>query len=238
MSEKRSIISKNAVIVAASSAIIIAVAALLILMKENKPEYENAVVTSQKTSAQTTAVKSSHGDIVINMTDEVQKLIDFNAEGFVKTAFEMKNQFAFEPFESPEKASVNKITQLAFCHIYSGEKALTDFEPLKNSVYRTATEANIRSQMSRMFENADKIDIKNSDLYNQKEKKFEMWQPNYKTEVFARCNAKLNGELIELRCTFYSDSEKTNLLSEATVTVKYFKGNANLPACYRIAGFK
>ena len=236
--KKKAMIGKNTIIAVVCVIIIIATAVALGIINKNKTEYENAVVTSAEQSIYSTSAKQPQSDIDISMTDEVKKLKDFIAENFVKISFEMKNQFAFEPFDTPEKASVNKISQLAFCHIFSGERALTDFEPLKNSVYRTATEVNIKSQLERMFENSDKIDVKKSSLYNAGEKKFEMWQPSYKTDVFARCNVKANGDLIELECKFYSDSQKTKLNSESTLSVKFFKGSAGVPACYRIVKFK
>lgn len=236
MSEKNCKKGRNTVIVAVCTVIIAAVAVLLIIINANKPTYDAVASTASQTSAQT--AEQPQGNISVNMSDEVESLQNFNAENIVKNAFSMKNQFAFEPFDKVSSAAVSKLTQFAFCQIFADQKALTDFQPVKNSVYRVATETNIKFQMNRMFEGAEKIDIKTSDLYNKKEKIFEMWQPNYKTDVFANCTAKMNGDLVELKCTFYSDSEKAAVLSEATVNVRYFKGDKTLPAGYRIVNFK
>lgn len=238
MSEKSKKPGKNAVIAAICVLIIATVAVSVIIIRNNAPHYDNAVVTNAAQSTQSTAATVAQGNITVNMPDEVKALSGFNAEDFVKIAYEMKNQFDFEAFDTPASASAGKLTQFAFCHIYASTASLTDYDLLSTTVYRAATESNIKIQMNKMLEDTEKINIKNSDLYNKQKKKFEMWQPNYKTDVYARCTVRKNGDLIELQCVFYSDSEKTEPLSQASLTVKYYKGDKSTPAGYRIVSFK
>lgn len=239
MSEKSKKSSKNALIVLICVLLIAAAAVAVVIIKNNAPHYDNAVVTTAAAmSTQPVAETAVQGNITVNMPDEVKALSDFNAENYVKLAYEMKNQFAFEAFDAPANVSISKLTQFAFCHIYSNTASLTDYDPLNINVYRAASEANIKAQMNKMLEGTGKIDIKSSDLYNKQDNIFEMWQPNYKTDVFARCTVHKNGDLIELQCVFYSDSGKTEQFSQATLTVRYYKGDNSTPAGYRIVSFK
>ncbi|MGN0114734.1 MAG: hypothetical protein ACI396_05365 [Acutalibacteraceae bacterium] len=238
MSEKSKKSSKNVLIVIICVLLIAAAAVAVVVIKNNAPHYDNAVVTTAAVSTQPAATTAMQGNITVNMPDEAKALSDFNAEDFVKLAYEMKNQFAFEAFDTPANASVSKLTQFAFCHIYSNTASLTDYDPLNRNVYRAASESNIKTQMNKLLEDTEKIDIKGSDLYNKQDNIFEMWQPNYKTDVFARCTVHKNGDLIELQCVFYSDSEKTEQFSQATLTVRYYNGDNSTPAGYRIVSFK
>lgn len=239
MSEKSKKSSKNVLIIVICVLLIAAAAVAVVIIKNNAPQYDNAVVTTAAAvSTQPASATDAKGDITVNMPDEVKGLSGFNAQDYVKLAYEMRNQFAFEAFDTPANASVGKLTQFAFCHIFSNTASLTDYDPLNRNVYRAASESSIKAQMNKMLENTEKIDIKSSDLYNKQDKKFEMWQPNYKTDVFARCTVHKNGDLIELQCVFYSDSEKTEQLSQATLTVRHYKGDNSTPAGYRIVSFK
>lgn len=132
-------------------------------------------------------------------------------------AFELKYLFAVDNFNTPNKISVNVLVQYAFCHLYFENLASM---PESGIILRETTSDKLNNILKEHF-NLSSVKVEESDLYNISTKKFEMWQPNYGTDVFYDTKtSKIDDSTYETDITFYQNSSKTAIKGQATVTVK------------------
>lgn len=142
-----------------------------------------------------------------------------DAELMTKRAYELKYLFAIDRFKDASKdISVNKLVQYAFCHIYY--KSLTDAENDAAMTLRTASPDEINAQLKLLF-NITAAEIETADLYNKSIDRFEMWEPKYRTEIFASADfAQGENDTYTLDITFYSDSERKEAKGTAVLNIK------------------
>ena len=215
--------NKNIILIICA-VVIVAIIACIIAFGGKKGNYENVAVTTTGGSTLATVNNASSNvqdDISITFTGDTTQPKDLDAESFAKTAYEMKCIFVFEPFDDISKVSANKMVQFCFSHMFY--ENLVDMPSSSKMVYRTAGEKDIKKQALKFF-NSDKVDVKKSDLYNAKEKKLEMWQLNYNTDVYMNCIVSGKDDVFSMKCTIYKDKDKSSTLGEATIGIK--KGNS------------
>lgn len=151
--------------------------------------------------------------------NDVFKEIDLDT--YANRSYELKFLIAQESFKSPEEISVNAIVQYAFSHLYY--ENLCEM-PQNGISYRSATEAEIRKEIEKHFGPLD-INIKDTYLYNKGNDKFEMWEPNYGTDIFYDVEGQLLAEGgYRVKTVFYTDDVKDKILATTFLTLNEYKG--------------
>ncbi len=149
------------------------------------------------------------------------KGVKVDVEYYALRGYELSFMMAQTDFKSVKGISLDALTQYVFCHVY--------FENLfeitnKMTDYRQATLKQLNSVLKKHF-GETKVDFKKSQLYNKAKKKFEMWVPEYGTNVYYRIDAAdANGSKVKIITTFFKELKKTTKLGRTTITVEVKKG--------------
>lgn len=165
---------------------------------------------------------------------EAEELEGFNAYGTGKTdpvdvngtqvdptvyalrSYELVNMMA-QTFEKPTDMPVDAAVQYAFVHVY-----FPDFYSIagKSMQYRTASEKEIKAELKKQF-GTDDFPVKDSMLYNAGKKEFEMWIPEYGTNIYYNIDAvNVNDNEAQIITTFYNEIKQSTLAGRTTITVK------------------
>lgn len=145
---------------------------------------------------------------------------------FALRSYELAIMMA-QSFEKPSDLSVDVAVQYAFVHIF-----FRDFHSINNKAmqYRTATAEQIRAELKKQF-GTDDFAITKSVLYNSGKKIFEMWTPEYGTNIYYNIDAvNVSGDEAEIITTFYNELKHATMLGRATITVKIKDGKPVIAA--------
>lgn len=154
-------------------------------------------------------------DIAPEENGEIPEYID--ADALANRSYELRYLFAQKKFESPEEISVNVLVQFAFCHMYY--ENLADM-PTSGNKIRRATADEIKTQIQKYFGALD-VDITTADLYNKGKERFEMWEPNYGSDIYYDVKVTSEGDnLYKAVTTFYTDSLKSEATFRTALTVE------------------
>lgn len=190
--------------------------------------------------------ESGDGYVVETAADGEQKLLDgFHAYGSGKTdpitvngvtvdvgafavrGYEFAYMIAQKDFASPKDLPIDAVVQYAFSHVFFKDlHSITN----KEMQYRSATEQEVKDVLKAHF-GSDDFDIKSSVLYNPGKKIFEMWIPEYGTNIFYNVDSvdeKSDGA--DIRVTYYNELGKETLLGREIITVKIKDGKACIDA--------
>lgn len=170
------------------------------------------------------ATKSDKGNDK-SVSDKVGGSVPSYIKGddLAKKSYELSFLLAQKKFNSPKEINVNAIVQYAFCHL--NYDYLIDM-PTSGLKMRTASVDSIKKEIKKHFGDVS-VDVTKSDLYNGKNKCFEMWEPSYGTEIFYDVDVSSRGnKTYKVMTTFYTDSTKEEVLGKTILTVKDVKKKA------------
>jgi hypothetical protein len=123
---------------------------------------------------------------------------------------------AQKSFDKPTDIPVDAAVQYAFSHVY-----IKDLNSITNKAvqYRDATEEQIRDTLKEYF-GTDDFNVTSSVLYNPEKKLFEMWIPQYGTNIYYTVDAvNVSSDKAEITSTFFNELKRSTMLGRATVTV-------------------
>lgn len=187
-------------------ALIGGITALVLTQISGKKGYEDVVDTTASETISTTAAPD----------------YDIDEVGFVKRAYELKYFLSINSFEKTSEISVNKITQYAMCHYFYNSM----FDMPKDMKYCEAKPEEIMKVVKKHF-NLDKINYTASDIYNKGDDKFEMWLPNYNTNVFYNYVTTEKGNTTyDISASYYRDASKSQTIGSVDFTVSKVKGGS------------
>lgn len=162
---------------------------------------------------------NAYGD---GLTDPVTlkgKKVDVNS--FALRSFELGYLLGTGSFKKPSKLPVDLLVQYAFSHL--SYKNIFQI-PKNKSLYRKATAAQINKELKKHFGKM-KINLTKSTLYNKGKKYFEMWLPNYGTNVYYRVDAAdVSKDKVKIITTFFNELKKSSKLGRTTMTIKLKDG--------------
>lgn len=157
---------------------------------------------------------NAYGD---GLTDPVTvKGVKVDVNSYAIRSFELAFLLGTGSFKNPSKLPVDLLVQYAFAHL-SYEDIFKI--PKNKSLYRKATEAQINKELKKHF-GPMKVDLKKSTLYNKGKKYFEIWLPNYGTNVYYRVDAAdVSKNKVKIITTFFNELKKSSKLGRTTMTV-------------------
>lgn len=138
-------------------------------------------------------------------------------------AYELYFMLGQDSFDNITGIDVSAVTQFAFCHLFYDELYKM---PNGNMMYRQATQEEIDRCVERFFGKND-IDTTKSVLFNRGKRVFEMWQPEYGTDIYYNINsAEPDGLDVLIDVTFYNDLNKTEPKKNIVINVSIEDNNA------------
>lgn len=146
---------------------------------------------------------------------------------FALRSYELAFMLAQKNFDKPTDIPLDAAVQFAFSHIY-----FKDLHSINNKAvqYKSATEKQISDSLKSLF-GTDGFDIKKSMLYNSGKAVFEMWLPEYGTNVFYNIDSVNEKDAgADIRVTFYNEIKKDTLLGRETISVIIKDGKAYIGA--------
>lgn len=190
----------------------------------------NVKQTKSKTSSykvETTSPKAevekdgfnAYGD---GLTDPVKlKGVKVDVNSFAIRSYELAILLGTGSFKNPSKLPVDMLIQYGFAHLSFDDL----YKIPKNKVlYRKASAGKINKELKKHF-GAMNVDLKKSTLYNKGKKYFEMWLPNYGSNVYYRVDAAdVSKDKVEIITTFFKELKKSSKLGRTTLTVKLKDG--------------
>ncbi len=197
------------------------------------PNVKTKETTAEKYEVETQAKDSdgllegfnAYGD---GMTSPLKvKGVKVDVEAFALRSYELAFMLAQPKFKSVKKASVDALAQYAFIHVF-----FKNFYEITNKVteFRQATPDQVLKEFKKHFGKAN-IDLKKSMLYNKGKNKFEMWLPEYGTNIFYRVDAaEVKGSKAVITTTFYNEFKKNTKLGRTEITVKIEDGKPVIEA--------
>lgn len=142
---------------------------------------------------------------------------------FAIRAYELYYMLGQGNFKSVNDIDVGALTQFAFCHLFYDELYKM---PHGSMIYRQASQEEIDRCIEQFFGKND-IDSTASVLYNRGKRAFEMWQPEYGTDVFYTVNsAEIDGLFVIINVTFYTDINKTEQQNNIELKLSVENGSA------------
>ena len=139
---------------------------------------------------------------------------------FALRSYELAFMMALN-FEKPTDLPVDAAVQYALVHVY-----YPDFHSINNKSiqYRTATPDQVKAELVKQF-GTDDFPITDSVLYNPEKEIFEMWTPEYGTNIYYNVDAvNVSGSEAEIITTFFNEMKHATMLGRATITVKVQDG--------------
>lgn len=163
-------------------------------------------------------INNSDGKTEIDADAEIQDIPEYiNKDELANRSYELHFLFGQDKFSSPDELSPNVLVQFAFCHIYYENLCKM---PTTGMKMRETTADEINTQILRYFGKVT-TDITKSDLFDKSANKFKMWEPQYGTEIFYDSKLVKNSEgLYVCTTTFYTNSEKQDILSKTVLTAE------------------
>ncbi len=147
-------------------------------------------------------------------------------EDFALRSYEL-SQMMGQTFSKPSEIPVDAAVQYAFVHLF-----FPDFHSINNKAleYRTATADEIKTELKKQF-GTDDFAITDSVLYNAGKKLFEMWTPEYGTNIYYTIDAvNVDGDTAEIITTFYNELKRSTMMGRTTITVKVQDGKPVIAA--------
>lgn len=155
------------------------------------------------------------------------KGVKVDVEAFVLRSYELAFMLAQPKFKSVKDISVDALAQYAFMHVF-----FEDFYAVTNKMteFRQAKPEQVFKELKKHFGKAN-IDLKKSQLYNKGKNMFEMWLPEYGTNIFCHIDAAdVVGSKAVIVTTFYNELKKNTKLGRTTITVKIEDGKPVIAA--------
>ncbi len=149
------------------------------------------------------------------------KGVKVDVEAFALRSYELAFMMAQPKFKSVKDVSVDALAQYAFTHVF-----FKNFYEITNKIteFRQAKPEKVSKEFKKHF-GKTKIDLKKSQLYNRGKKMFEMWLPEYGTNIFYRIDAAdVKGSKAVIVTTFFNELKKNTKLGRTTITVKIEDG--------------
>lgn len=154
-------------------------------------------------------------------TDPVQvNGTEVKVEDFALRSYELAEMMG-QTFSKPSEIPIDAAAQFAFVHLF-----YPDFHSINNKAiqYRTANAEEIKTELKKQF-GTDDFAITDSLLYNAGKKQFEMWTPEYGTNIYYTVDAvNVDGDTAEIITTFYNELKRSTMLGRTTITVKVKDG--------------
>lgn len=147
-------------------------------------------------------------------------------EDFALRSYELAIMMA-QNFKKPTDLPIDAAVQYALVHVYC-----PDFYSITNKdmQYRTASDKEIKTELIKQF-GTDNFPIEKSMLYNSSKKIYELWIPNYGTNIYFNIDAvNVNGTTAEIITTFYNEMKHSTLAGRTTITVKNQDGKPVIAA--------
>lgn len=155
------------------------------------------------------------------------KGVKVDVEAFALRSYELAFMLAQPKFKSVKDVSVDALAQYSFIHIY-----FKNFYEITNKVteFRQAKPEQVNKSFKEQFGKAN-VDLKKSILYNKGKDMFEMWLPEYGTNIFYRVDAaEVKGSKAEITTTFFNEFKKNTKLGRTVITVKIEDGKPVIEA--------
>ena len=140
---------------------------------------------------------------------------------FALRSYELAYMMAQKSFSTPTELPVDVAVQYAFTHVF-----FPDFHSINNKVvqYRSASADQIRGELKNQF-GTDDFPITDSVLYNPGKEIFEMWIPEYGTNIYYHIDAvNIDGDEAEIITTFFNELKRETMLGRTHITVKVLSG--------------
>ena len=142
---------------------------------------------------------------------------------FAIRAYELYYMLGQDSFNNINGIDISALTQFAFCHLFYDELYKM---PHGSMIYRQAAQEDIDRCIEQYFGKND-IDSTKSVLYNRGKRAFEMWQPEYGTDIYYNVNnAEIDGLYVIIDVSFYSDPAKSEILNDIELKLYIDNGNA------------
>ncbi len=158
---------------------------------------------------------NAYGDGLCDAVTVKGVKVDVNA--FALRSYELAFLIGTNSFKKAQKISVDALTQYAFAHLF-----YKDLYKISNSgaVYKEATNKKLQDELKKHFGKM-KVDLKKSSLYNKGNKRFEMWLPEYGSNVYYRIDAAdVSGDKVVIKTLFFNEMKKSTKLGKTQITVK------------------
>lgn len=149
------------------------------------------------------------------------KGVKVDVEAFALRSYELAFLIAQPSFKSVKDISVDALAQYAFVHVF-----FENFYEIPNKLteFRQAKPKQVKSALEKQFGKVS-VDLEKSLLYNKGKKMFEMWLPEYGSNVFYRVDAAdVTGDKAVIVTTFYNELKKNTKLGRTEITVKIEDG--------------
>ncbi len=146
--------------------------------------------------------------------------VKVNPEDFALRSYELAIMMA-QTFQKPTDLPIDAAVQYALVHVYC-----PDFYSITNNdmQYRTASDKEIKTELKKQF-GTDDFPIEKSMLYNPSKKVFELWIPEYGTNIYFNVDAvNISGNTADIITTFYNEIKQSTLAGKTTITVKIQDG--------------
>ena len=147
--------------------------------------------------------------------------VEVKVGDFALRSYQLAFMMAQTNFDKPGDIPLDLLVQYAFSHtLFKNLNEMTNHAVQ----YRSASEEDIRAELKKQF-GTDDFPVTDSVLYNPEKKLFEMWIPEYGTNIFYTIDAvNVDGSQAEIITTFYNELERKTLLGRTTITVKISDG--------------
>ncbi|MBQ7699144.1 MAG: hypothetical protein IJT49_02240 [Clostridia bacterium] len=146
---------------------------------------------------------------------------------FAIRAYELYYMLGQTDFQNINGIDVSALTQFAFCHLFYDELYKM---PGGSMMYRQASQEDIDRCIEQFF-GKNEIDTTKSVLYNRGKRVFEMWQPEYGTDIYYNVNsAEIDGVEVIIDVTFYSDINKSEQLNNIVLKLSIENNSAVISA--------
>ncbi len=162
---------------------------------------------------------NAYGD---GLTDPVKlKGVKISVKDYAIRSYELAFLLGTGSFKNPSKLPIDLLTQYGFSHLYY--KNL--YEIPKNQLMACEAQESDIKKMLNIYFGEMKLDLKKSTLYNKGDEKFELWLPEYGTNVYYRVDAAdVSKNKVKIIVTFFNEFKKSSKLGRTTMTVKLKKG--------------
>jgi hypothetical protein len=147
--------------------------------------------------------------------------VKVDVEAFALRSYELAFMMGQPKFNSVKDIPLEALAQYCFVHVF-----YKNFYEIPNKVteFRQAKAKQVDEKLVEHFGKTN-IDLKKSQLYNKARKKFEMWLPEYGTNIFYRVDAAdVQGSKAVIVTTFYNEFKKNTKLGRTKITVNIKDG--------------
>lgn len=149
------------------------------------------------------------------------KGVKVDVEAFALRSYELAFMLGQAEFKSIKDIPVDALAQYAVTHVF-----FKNFYEITNKVteFRQAEPDRVSAELEKHF-GKNKIDLKKSVLYNKGKNMFEIWVPEYGTNIFYNIDAAdVNGSEVKIVTTFFNEFKKSTKLGRTEITVRIKDG--------------